>query len=176
MQIKKLLLPTFVCLGTTILSQNIRDAQAFTTVDSTSFQDAAHHWYDIAEKGIVIHPRPGKPRYAASDIEAIADNILLYQKKNGGWPKNYDMMAILSTAQKDSLAAVAQLFNTTFDNRTTYTQIACLAKVYYVTKKDKYKLAAEKGLRFILSAQYDNGGWPQYFPLEKNYSRYITLQ
>ncbi len=28
---------------------------------------------------------------------------------------------------------------------------------------------------FILSAQYKNGGWPQYFPLEDNYSKEITF-
>jgi len=64
--------------------------------------------------------------------------------------------------------------NTTFDNGSTYTQIAALAIAYNETNFEKYKLAALKGLDFILAAQYSNGGWPQYYPLETNYSRSIT--
>ena len=40
---------------------------------------------------------------------------------------------------------------------------------------EKYKEACLKGIQFVIDAQYPNGGWPQYFPLEKNYSRHITL-
>jgi PelA/Pel-15E family pectate lyase len=39
----------------------------------------------------------------------------------------------------------------------------------------QYKEAALKGLDYIMMAQYDNGGWPQYFPTENNYSRHITF-
>jgi PelA/Pel-15E family pectate lyase len=45
-----------------------------------------------------------------------------------------------------------------------------------VTKIEKYKDGCLKGIRFMLKAQYPNGGWPQYFPLEKNnYSSHITF-
>ncbi len=98
----------------------------------------------------------------------------MYQKNNGGWPKNYDMLAILNDAQKDSLEKVKNITNTTFDNSTTFTHVACLAGIYNITGSEKYKTAAFRGLDFILAAQYSNGGWPQYFPLEKNYSRQIT--
>ena len=139
------------------------------------FADAAHHWYDINEKGTVILPRPGHPKYKPEEITAIADNMLLYQKDNGGWPKNYDMQAILTPAQADSLVKAKNILNTTFDNGTSYSQTDYLCKAYSYTKNEKYKAAALKGLSFIMSAQYGNGGWPQYFPLEDNYSRYITF-
>ena len=144
------------------------------SIDLSGFSDASHHWYDINEKGVIITPRPGHPRYKPTDIAAIADNILLYQKENGGWPKNYDMQAILESAQVDSLIKAKQELNTTFDNRTTYTQIEYLAKANAVIPSEKYWAAVLKGLDYILSAQYNNGGWPQYYPLEDNYSRYIT--
>ncbi|MEI9810582.1 MAG: pectate lyase [Bacteroidota bacterium] len=146
----------------------------FRIVDTAIFLDASNHWYGIDEKGKVVQPRVNQPRYKATDIEEVADNILLYQKDNGGWPKNYDMFAILTPGQKDSLIKNKPVLNTTFDNRTTYSHIACLVKVYYVTKVEKYKESALKGLDYIMAAQYDNGGWPQYFPLEKNYSSHIT--
>src|SRR2546426_12781022 len=67
----------------------------YAVIDTMPFQDATHHWYDIFDKDNVVNPRPGQPRYAATQITEIADNILLYQKNNGGWPKNYDIRAIL---------------------------------------------------------------------------------
>lgn len=141
----------------------------------SDFADAAHHWYDISEKGNVINPRPGHPRYAPADMTGIADNILLYQKNNGGWPKNYDVQAILSPEQKDTLLREKNILNTTFDNGTTYPQIIYLSEAYRYSHAEKYKEAALKGLDFIISAQYNNGGWPQYYPLENNYSRYVTF-
>jgi len=144
-------------------------------IDPAPFADAAHHWYDIYEKSNVISAKPNQPRYKPEQISRIADNILLYQKSNGGWPKNYDIFAILTPQQKDSLINAKGILNTTFDNGTTYTHIAALAQVYSVTHVVKYKVAALKGIDFILAAQYKNGGWPQYFPLENNYSRHITF-
>ncbi len=144
------------------------------SIDLGIFSDAANHWYGINDKDAVIVPRPGHPKYAATEMTAIADNILLYQKSNGGWPKNYDMRAILTEDQKDSLRKAKDTWNTTFDNRTTYSHISYLSKVYAFSKQDKYKEAAMAGLQFILAAQYPNGGWPQYFPLESGYSRHIT--
>ncbi|MEO7530929.1 MAG: pectate lyase [Sediminibacterium sp.] len=144
-------------------------------IDTSDFLDAAHHWYDIKDKTNTINPRPGHRAYGSTEIVSIADNILLYQKQNGGWPKNYDMQAILAEDQKDSLLKAKSELHTTFDNGSTYAQIAYLASAYTTTKKESYKIAVAKGLDYILAAQYPNGGWPQYFPLENNYSRYITF-
>ena len=146
------------------------------SIDLSIFSDAAHHWYDINEKGAVILPRPGHPQYKPTEITAIADNIVLFQKDNGGWPKNYDMQAILTPDQVDSLLRSKSMTNTTFDNRTTYSHISYLAKVYSLTKTAKYKAAALKGFDFVIESQYNNGGWPQYYPIEENnYSRFITF-
>ena len=150
-------------------------SQQQLSIDTNDFRDAAHHWYDIKDKTNTINPRPGRPVYAATEIAGIADNILLYQKSNGGWPKNYDMQAILSPEQQDSLVRAKDQLHTTFDNGSTYAQITYLAKAYRIIKNERYKTALLKGLDYILAAQYDNGGWPQYYPLEKNYSRYITF-
>lgn len=143
-------------------------------IDWSIFADNSAHWYGIFDKESLIHPMQGKARYRPSQITEIADNILLFQKNNGGWPKNYDMFAVLTAAQKDTLLRTKNEENTTFDNGTTYTQVAVLARVYQKTKVEKYRGAVLKGLDFILSAQYPNGGWPQYYPLRNNYSRQIT--
>lgn len=145
------------------------------SIATEPFADASHHWYDINEKSNVISAKPNQPRYKPTQLTEVADNILLYQKNNGGWPKNYDIFAILNPQQKDSLVNAKSILNTTFDNGTTYTHIAALAQVYNATSVAKYKDAAVKGIDFILSAQYKNGGWPQYYPLENNYSTHITF-
>lgn len=152
-----------------------QNKKEFSSIDMSIFDDNSHHWYGIYEKERVIQPRPDQQRYKPVELAKIADNILLYQKDNGGWPKNYDIFAILTPDQKDSVLKDKPVLNTTFDNRTTYSHIACLADVYTVIKDEKYKAAAIKGLDYILSAQYANGGWPQYYPLEDNYSRHITF-
>lgn len=41
----------------------------------------------------------------------------------------------------------------TLDNRNTFSQIEYLADVYTLTKKQKYRAASEKGLRYLLSTQ-----------------------
>ncbi|HVS98869.1 MAG TPA: pectate lyase [Puia sp.] len=149
--------------------------RAAPRIDPGPFADNSGHWYGIFAKEDIIHPLPGRPRFAPTDVQAIADNILLYQKTNGGWPKNYDVFAILTPGQKDSVAAAKNETNTTFDNGSTYNQIAALATAWLALKDRRYSDAALRGLRFVLRAQYKNGGWPQYYPLRSDYSRCITF-
>ncbi len=157
-------------------AQKDTQPKKYTEVDPQPFADNAGHWYSIADKHNMINALPGKPRYKPSDITSIADNILLFQKENGGWPKNYDVFAILSNEQKDSVLAGKSATNTTYDNGSTYNQIVVLANVYTATGEEKYKTAALKGFDFVLKSQYKNGGWPQYYPIEKdNYSSHITF-
>ncbi|BAV08751.1 pectate lyase, PelA/Pel-15E family [Filimonas lacunae] len=146
----------------------------YTPIPTNIFNDASNHWYHISDKKNTIQPLPNQPRYQPSDITAIADNILLFQHNNGGWPKNYDMLAVLTPEQQELVKLSKSEEHTTFDNRTTYSHISYLAQVYTTTHIEKYKEAVLHGLRFILDAQYNNGGWPQYYPLEKGYSRHIT--
>ena len=39
----------------------------------------------------------------------------------------------------------------------------------------KYKDAFNKGLDYLLASQYENGGFPQFFPLKKGYYSHITF-
>lgn len=150
-------------------------AQEYAPISIKPFSSSTNHWYGIKDGSNIVNPSVSQQKYKESQITMIADNILLYQRDNGGWPKNYDMQAILTPAQVDSLVKSKNTEHTTFDNSTTYTHIDYLARVYAVTHIEKYKIACEKGIGFILAAQYPNGGWPQYYPLEKKYSRHITF-
>ncbi|MDQ3063549.1 MAG: pectate lyase [Acidobacteriota bacterium] len=122
--------------------------------------------------------------YQTDEAARIADQVLLYQKDNGGWEKNLDMTAMLTQREKEALATKkSDISETTIDNRTTYTQLAYLGKVITASLAKatppnnfpRYKEAFNKGLDYLLSSQYENGGFPQFYPLQKNYSRHITF-
>ncbi len=150
----------------------IKDSSTF---DVSGFLDSAHHWKDITDHNQAFLPVRDQKYYKPNQIKEIADNILLYQQKNGGWPKNYDMLAILTPEQKAILKKGRDSSHTSFDNGATYSQVEYLAKAYSKLKDEKYKQACLKGIDFILKAQYSNGGWPQFYPDTSGYRKYITF-
>jgi PelA/Pel-15E family pectate lyase len=113
--------------------------------------------------------------YGSAEAIRIADNVLLYQRDSGGWPKNIDMAAALDGGQKADLAGQKRRPDSTIDNRATYTQMAFLARVYNATKTERFKDSFLKGVDFLLRAQYENGGWPQYYPDLTGYRKHITF-
>jgi PelA/Pel-15E family pectate lyase len=122
--------------------------------------------------------------YQTDEAARIADQLLIYQKENGGFEKNIDMALMLTRQEKEALAAKrSDISETTIDNRTTYPQLAYLARVISASmlkasppaNLPRYKEAFNKGLDYLLSAQYENGGFPQYFPLKKGYYTHITF-
>lgn len=143
--------------------------------DTSRFSDSARHWYRIFDDDRVIEPLPDQQRYETSEIDKIADNILLFQKNNGGWAKNYDMRAILSEEQTKAVKYSKGMENTTFDNGATHAQLTYLAEAYSILKVEKYKEGFLKGLQFVLNAQYKNGGWPQFYPDTSGYHKHITF-
>ncbi len=147
----------------------------FDIKDVSGFQDSRHHWMHITDHEQVIVPEKDQPRFEPDSVRQIADNILLYQQPNGGWPKNYDMLAMFTGEQKQIIAQHKDSLHTTFDNGAAYSQIEYLAKAYTLLGDKKYKEAALCGLDFILKSQYENGGWPQFYPDKSGYRKYITF-
>ena len=155
-------------------TQSVFAQQKARVINVNGFQDSAHHWKDITDHEQVIVRLKNQKRYKPTQIRDIADNILRYQQPNGGWPKNYDMLAILTPEQKDVLAEKKDSDRTTFDNGATHSQIEYLAHAYTQTHDPRYKKAAIRGIDFIIKAQYPNGGWPQFYPDTSGYRKYIT--
>ncbi len=104
-----------------------------------------------------------------------AENILLHQRSNGGWPKNYDRNRKLTEAEKQKLRSEKKKSDTTFDNGATHTEVRYLANAYKSTGDKRFKKASLEGIEFMLDAQYNNGGWPQCHPHPKGYSARITF-
>ena len=113
--------------------------------------------------------------FKTNEAKEIAENVLLYQREIGGWPKNIQMQNPLSEAEKQHLKALkSSTKEITTDNGATIQEMLFLSKMYAQTKDKKYENAFLKGLDYLLAAQYENGGWPQFYPLKKGYYTHIT--
>ncbi len=170
-----ILLTALSLISVSVYAQSVKSKKQYKPVNTADFMDSARHWRDITDAHKIIMPLPRQARYPEEQITEIADNILLYQCNNGGWPKNYDMRAILTEKQKAALLKAKDDDQTTFDNGTTYSQTQYLAEAFYRTRNEKYKEASLKGIKFMLEAQYPNGGWPQFYPDTSGYRKFITF-
>jgi pectinesterase len=113
--------------------------------------------------------------FATTEAKEVAENVLLYQRNIGGWPKNIQMQNPLTTAEKQNLITLkTDLNEITTDNGATCQEMLFLSKMYAQVPDDRYKNAFLSGLDYLLKAQYENGGWPQFYPLKKGYYTHIT--
>lgn len=109
----------------------------------------------------------------------VWDRMLVYQLPNGGWPKHYtdgaavDYSKPINSSLKSKIATDG--IYATIDNHATTREIEALAEGFQKTSKRQYKEAVVKGINYLLSAQYENGGFPQYFPDTRNYRSQITF-
>ncbi|AOS44487.1 Pectic acid lyase [Lacunisphaera limnophila] len=109
--------------------------------------------------------------YAGEEARAIASTVLQYQSPEGGWTKNTDLTVPPTAeylAQKPSARAP------TIDNGGTTTPLRYLARVITATGDPTLRAAFERGFDYLLAAQYDHGGWPQFYPVLKGYYSHIT--
>ncbi len=118
--------------------------------------------------------------YAQAKTDSIAENMLVYQRAIGGWPKavnevKVDYTKTLSPAAKFATYADMNRNDATIDNEATFKEINYLVKAYQTTGNKAYLASAEKGVRFLLKAQDANGGWPQYYPDSSLYRSAITF-
>lgn len=114
-------------------------------------------------------------------VEALqaADSALRYQYPCGGWAKNHDWHALEGDSKMKERRAIllqktrGKSLGATIDNGATTHELMLLAKVYAANCQGKqvkkrvlkgYRDAFVKGMGYLLEAQYDNGGWPQFYP------------
>ena len=131
-------------------------------------QNTYKNWPDIIRKNDASW-------FATTEAKAIAENVLLYQRNIGGWPKNIQMQNSISESEKQKLTALkSDLHDITTDNGATCQEMLFMSRMYAKVQDERYKESFLKGLNYLLEAQYDNGGWPQFFPLKKGYYTHIT--
>lgn len=113
--------------------------------------------------------------FKTEEARRIGDQLLLYQRVTGGWQKNIDMARPLSDEESARIASEKSKRNdSTTDNNATTIQMAYLARLYKATGDVKYRDAFRRGVDFLLSGQYPGGGWPQFWPENRDYQIHIT--
>ena len=127
------------------------------------------------DKWVKVASKYNDSFFTTDEARRIGDNVLLYQQTTGGWPKNVKMQEPLDSAEKAAVAGEKTNVNeSTIDNGATTTEIIYLARLYNATKERKYLDAFMDGMGYLFRSQYDNGGWPQFWPRPKGYYTHIT--
>lgn len=120
-------------------------------------------------------PRFDDGFFATSEAARIGDNLLFYQHPSGGWPKNMQLQDELTDERRVRVEGMKRGRRyATIDNGATTTEMVYLARLYNATKDMKYYDAVVRGFNYLFEAQYDNGGWPQFYPLSKGYYTHVT--
>lgn len=116
--------------------------------------------------------------FASDDARRTATDILSWQSKWGGWPKNVDTANTLHSPECHDLDAL-QDNHPTFDNSATTPEMRFLARMITATKDAGQaatcRAAFDRAFAYVLESQYPCGGWPQYFPPGTDYERYVTF-
>ena len=113
--------------------------------------------------------------YGSPESMIVAENVLLLQRNNGGWAKNYRKYRQEMTPEdkKAFKSQRSQISESTIDNKATYSELVFLAHQYQANPDKRYVKAFKRGIEFMLSLQYDNGGFKQ-FSRDKGYYTHIT--
>ena len=130
---------------------------------------------------------------AQENVQQLADSILKYQMKSGGWAKNQNWMDGVDPKVAKEWRKTG--IGSTIDNGATVSEMKVLAKaadrmfeikssgfMRLDTKAldeqlEVYRRAFMDGLEFLLKMQYSNGGFPQFYPVKNkdDYSTQITF-
>ncbi len=158
-----------LCAGLTSLASTLPAAD-YEPIPLDGFSDVIHHWRNQND----MYGRE-YPRYAPGQIVEIADNLVLRQRANGGWPTNQDPARIIPPEERRELRLSREATDTSFDNRNTYPQIEYLAAAYVQAGQERHRDACLRGIDFVLDSQYPNGGWAHSPPRTDSYYGHITF-
>ena len=128
----------------------------------------------MAQRGNVL--REENPEFfKTEEARKVGDQVLLYQRVTGGWPKNIDMAKPLSDEERAQVESEkSREDDSTTDNNATTMQMTYLARLWQQTHDNRYRDAFRHAVDYLLSGQYENGGWPQFWPEMHGYQIHIT--
>lgn len=133
--------------------------------------------------------------FATEEARGMANNILSWQTRSGGWSKNFNtaerkresgepfspdtnVSKFITADDNDVPLDRHWSYIGTFDNNATIRELRFLGRVAAASDEatgSAWRAGFLNGLNFILTAQYPNGGWPQNFPLDGGYHDAITF-
>ncbi len=128
--------------------------------------------------------------YASPEARHVADNIVSFQTPAGGWGKNVDRtgpvrargehyvpIEHLPANAKSDMSDENWSYVGTIDNNATTTELRYLARAQAAApgaEGNAYRESFLKGIRYLLNAQFPNGGFPQVYPLQGGYHDALT--
>lgn len=136
-------------------------------IDTTDYAYTTKEWKNI------VRQMP-ESFYSSAEAARIAENVLAFQRCTGGWPKNEVMHRPLGDELPIVLGDKNRRNDSTIDNDATITEMTFLARLYHHQPDGRYLSAFREGVEFLLAGQYDNGGWPQFWPENRGYQVHIT--
>jgi PelA/Pel-15E family pectate lyase len=166
----------------------------------TYLSDFSRSWGELeARRSMLWVQPPGTPSvgnvfldaYHATGDEAyyaaaaqVADALIRAQLPSGGWNYVYDFEG--EAALASWYASVGRNAwrleefrrnpgNSTFDDACTASAGEFLLRMAIERQESRYLAATRRVLGLIEQSQYPSGGWPQRYPLEADYTRYVTL-
>ena len=105
----------------------------------------------------------------------LAETLLRFQHPSGGWSKNTDWTQPIDAKTAPALTRDGDFeTSATIDNGATVGELRFLAKLIAARGDERCRAAFLRGFDYLLAAQYDNGGWPQFFPLRPGYYARVT--
>lgn len=111
--------------------------------------------------------------FASDEAREIANNVIQYQSEFGGWPKSTDLARKPLTP--GDIPPNGRGRANSIDNEATTLPMEFLARVIDATGDKKLQESFDKGIGYLLAAQFPNGGWPQFWPLRNDkYYSHIT--
>ena len=122
----------------------------------------------------------------------VAEGLIAAQHPAGGWNYHHDFAGEESTRRwYDTIGKNGWRLeefhhyygNATFDDAGTSEASQFLLRMYLERRSSRLREPLERAVRFVLDSQYENGGWPQRFPLtgegglhgHADYTRQITF-
>jgi PelA/Pel-15E family pectate lyase len=121
------------------------------------------------------------PATQLAEDKTLADNMITWQLPHGGFGKN--PAGVYSApwngaAPRSEWRGEGDVELGTIDNSATATELMFLADVYRRSGETKYRDSARQALNFLLTMQYQSGGFPQVYPARLGttaYSNHVTF-
>ncbi len=113
--------------------------------------------------------------------KAAADALVWGQLESGGWDYRIDFSDEGGRKwyyyhDKGKVEPGKRRNTSTLDDNNSQSALGLIMAVHKTTGDEKYLSAVEHGLAFMLESQFENGAWPQRYPLASSgYSQWYTF-